>query len=82
MDRYKRYTPRVCNCPERTAFPERAVYTEEAQYCVCTSQPVSLAMAYVPVQEYKNVYGCCEALNKGTLFADLYKPYCTGGCRR
>ncbi len=75
MDRYNRYTPRVCPCP-------RPMPREDAEYCVCTSQPISLAMAYVPVQEYKNVYRCCEALEKGTLFADLYKPYCMGGCRR
>ncbi|MBR4881542.1 MAG: spore coat associated protein CotJA [Clostridia bacterium] len=52
---------------------------EDAEYCVCTSQPVSLAMAYVPIQEWGNLYRCCEALDKGTLFADLYKPYCMGG---
>ncbi|MBR6514745.1 MAG: spore coat associated protein CotJA [Clostridia bacterium] len=39
-------------------------------------------MGYVPVQEFKNIYRCCEGLDKGTLFADLYKPYCMGGCRR
>lgn len=75
MDRYNRYAPRVRPCP-------RPMPREDAEYCVCTSQPVSLAMAYVPVQEYKNVYRCCEALDKGTLFADLNKPYCMGGCRR
>ena len=82
MDRYKRYTPRICNCSERTVFSERNAFPEEKQYCVCTSQPISLAMAYVPIQEWGNICRCSEALEKGTLFGDLYKPYCMGGCRR
>ena len=75
MDRYKRYTPRVYPCP-------RPMPDTDVRYCVCTSQPVSLAMGYVPVQEFKNLYNCAEALSKGTLFAELNMPVCNGGCRR
>lgn len=79
MDRYKRYSP----CTVRTA-PRRCdgVMPRNAEYCVCTVQPVSLAMAYVPVQEFKDVFSPCEALERGSLFGELVKPYCGGGCRR
>lgn len=35
-----------------------------------------LAMAYVPMQKYENLYHETEALYRGTLFADLDKPFC------
>lgn len=36
---------------------------------------VSLAMAYVPYQNYENVYDDEKALEKGTLFASLDLPF-------
>jgi hypothetical protein len=36
---------------------------------------IKLATAYVPPQEFKEVYTLEEALNKGTLFPELYRPY-------
>lgn len=39
-------------------------------------QPDSeLARAYVPFQIMGKIYSCKEALEKGTLFPELYKPY-------
>ncbi|MDO4743687.1 MAG: spore coat associated protein CotJA [bacterium] len=34
-----------------------------------------LAMAYVPMQKFKGFYSQEEALEKGTLFTDLNKPF-------
>ena len=41
------------------------------------------AMAYVPWQEWKNLYTCEQALQRGTIFAELDKPFKgIGGCCR
>lgn len=42
-----------------------------------------LAMAYVPCQEFKTTFDLCYALNVGTIFPELCKPFCgkRGGCR-
>ncbi|HAP93463.1 MAG TPA: hypothetical protein DCM26_02415 [Desulfotomaculum sp.] len=37
--------------------------------------PVKLATAYVPRQRYGAIYSPAEALKKGTLFPELYRPY-------
>lgn len=42
---------------------------------------MTLAMAYVPEQSFKNLYSPSDALYAGTLFAELNMPYCTGGRR-
>ncbi|NLJ97723.1 MAG: spore coat associated protein CotJA [Tissierellia bacterium] len=34
-----------------------------------------LARAYVPIQIMNQVYSPSEALKKGTLFPELYRPY-------
>ena len=49
--------------------------------CLCSNQPVSLAMAYVKDQQYGKVYEPREALGRGTLFPELYMPF-SGGCGR
>ena len=43
---------------------------------------VSLAMAYVPFQQWGDVYSMDEALNRGTLFPDLEFPFERGGTRK
>ncbi|MBD9208824.1 MAG: spore coat associated protein CotJA [Eubacteriales bacterium] len=43
----------------------------------------SLAMAYVPLQSFTDLYSPEEALRRGTLFRELYMPYGGGSrCRR
>ena len=41
------------------------------------------AMAYVPCQEFTPTFELCKALNAGTIFPQLCKPFCgrRGGCR-
>lgn len=36
---------------------------------------LKLAEAYIPIQTYTESYDLSSALNKGTLFPELYKPY-------
>lgn len=79
MDRYKRYPMRGCSCPSGSVIQKKES-TEE--YCICTNQSVSLAMAYVKDQPFEYLYELCDALYKGTLFKELYKPYGMGGCRK
>lgn len=38
----------------------------------------SLAMVYSPCQDFKGLYDATEALCHGTLFSELYKPFCGG----
>jgi len=35
-----------------------------------------LAMAYVPMQRFENLYDSEHGLCRGTIFADLDKPFC------
>jgi len=39
------------------------------------SSNMELARAYVPYQQYSKNYSLSEALNKGTFFPELWKPY-------
>ena len=41
-----------------------------------------LAMAYVPFQQWGNVFDSKEALDNGTIFPDLIFPFRTGGGKR
>lgn len=40
-----------------------------------TNQPVSLAMAYVPFQQWQELYDPQLSLERGTMFAQLDKPF-------
>lgn len=39
------------------------------------------AMAYVPFQTDKEMFETEAALTKGTLFVELYKPFCRGALK-
>ncbi len=44
---------------------------------------IPLAMAYVKWQAWQDIYEPCKALERGTLFQELDKPFLgKGGCRR
>ena len=54
----------------------------------CNIQPVgrfpectAIAMAYIPFQENNDIYDDCQALERGTAFPCLDKPF-MGGCQR
>lgn len=42
---------------------------------VFTNQPISLAMAYVPFQQWRNIYDPELGIERGTIFAELDKPF-------
>ena len=48
----------------------------EGQSCLT---PTSLAMVLSPIQEWRLLYEPAKALTRGTLFAELDKPF-TGKC--
>lgn len=51
---------------------------------MCMHDPLHglpIAMAYVPWQEWKNIYAAEKALCRGTIFEELDKPFSgKGGC--
>lgn len=57
----------------------------EGQACALPKPPLPadtvLAMAYVPFQRFCNLYPPERALEAGTLFADLDKPFLGGGLK-
>ncbi len=66
--------------------------TNQTCDCAChqPSDPLSglpLAMGYVPWQTFNNTMDLCKALQLGTIFPELNKPFCgygkgkRGGCR-
>ena len=46
----------------------------------CNGNP-SLAMVYPPYQHFHALYSTNEALSRGTMFRELYKPWKAGGIR-
>lgn len=53
----------------------------DSGFCPCRACDLShadqlpLTMAYVPAQEWCNTYDTQTALNRGSLFPELYKPF-------
>lgn len=54
-----------------TIFP----MTMPTLMCSPMVEQAELAKAYIPSQEYKTNFTPEEALDKGTAFPELYKPY-------
>ena len=70
MDRYSRDFA-SCGCNAARSTRGRSLNDNDIS--------VPLAMPIMPIQEFRNLCSPCEALEKGTLFSDLYKPYCIKG---
>ena len=47
----------------------------------CNIDQFPVAMAYVPWQHWQQVYPVDKAINRGTIFPDLDKPFSMGRCR-
>ncbi len=64
-----------------TLLPENGAGESAGAGCVCSDGTVreSLAMVYSPRQYWRDAYTPAEALDRGTLFAELDKPL-TGVC--
>lgn len=63
---------------------EYPVHTENATENYCTHdllKGLPIAMAYVPWQEFKDLYPAEKGLCRGTIFEELDKPFSgKGGC--
>lgn len=59
-----------CNCQPQSSRP--AVLTPYTKQFACNQE---LAMAYVPWQQFGNLYEPDQALRNGTVFQDLNKPF-------
>ena len=67
----------------RTALRERAVAAAAEAEKEAERQGgcgMALAMSYVRPQPFENIYSAEDGFSRGTIFADLDKPY-EGGCR-
>ncbi len=78
--RYKNGPTIKCRVPVRNVCP--VTNTPSCEYAVEQVSGIDglpLAMAYVPVQKFENLYEIDAAYCAGTLFKDLDKPF-TGRC--
>ena len=70
----------------RDQTAQNAAYTRRMNGCPDTSdffpEETAIAMAYVPWQRWKELYEPCRALEAGTIFAELDKPFLGKGGRR
>ena len=76
---------RCMRCPS-SASPSPVSGMRRMDGCPDTSDffpaDIPLAMAYVKWQEWQNMYEPCEALERGTLFQELDKPFLGKGGRQ
>lgn len=76
-----------CGYNYRRSMPREAA-RPRMQQPAPSSGPTSMtkcpiAMGYVPMQEWSQPLAPCKGLQIGTIFSDLYKPFCgKGGARR
>ena len=77
MNNYPGYRPYYPTpCPSRTPEPRTASPCKPAMDCdysVVNSLP--LAMGYVPCQKFRSTFELCKALQVGTIFPELCKPF-------
>lgn len=71
---YSSYTPSRPRCEEPGAT-RREVCEERRERVNVIENPTSIAMVYSPKQCFENLYEPMKALSRGTLFADLDKPF-------
>lgn len=73
------------SCPSsmpRTSERARSSFGCPGQPCAPVDS-MPLAMAYVPWQQWQNIYEICQGFQRGTIFEDLDKPFHgRGGCNR
>ena len=65
---------KIAECPDFMKCPQ----PEPLQW----GAPIALAMMYVPVQEWQDIYEQDTALERGTLFAQLDKPFYGRSCSK
>ncbi len=94
MPNYRYHTPdhmRRNGCSRPAQVQPSAPCTEPVTEPVCCCSPneydelssMPLAMAYVPWQEWQNIYEAEKGFHRGTIFEELDKPFkgiMMGGC--
>lgn len=70
-----------CSCPKCRAERERAAVSAGESREACAVPELLPVMVFIPVQRWDTVYDCDRALDRGTLFPALDKPFFgKGGC--
>lgn len=86
---YPRQNPPTIQPRQRAGgyTPNRHLYTDNGKYDTAHTADMNyrLASVYAPYQEWQNIYNGEKALENGTIFAELDKPFygykCNkGGC--
>ena len=68
MERYPFYPPGFMRA-------EQTINMSEVHHVHRDNCDLPLAMAYVPMQHFRDVYECDKALMRGTVFCELDKPF-------
>lgn len=63
------------SCP---SMPPKPSQVSDAAECI---DQFPVGMTYVPWQVWQRVFSVETAMNMGTIFPDLFKPFTKGGCR-
>lgn len=82
LDDYWWERPKCNKCSKCNKYQVPTATLPTATLPLATTCNLPLAQAYVPLQPYGKMFSPCEALEKGTLFVDLQRPYkyCKGDC--
>ena len=59
---------------KKEVFPMEKPVEKPDSPCACLDD-LPLAMAYVPMQKWRNLYPPATALDRGTIFAELDLPF-------
>lgn len=68
----------------RNVTPQMGYYAslDIEKFCNKNIEDMPIAMAYVPYQQWRNIYEPREALKRGTIFKELDLPFtCAKECR-
>ena len=79
------YSNNRCGCMQRPQLPEPP-HINTGNSCGCAVQrpmqpDMPIAMAYVPMQRWNQVYDMSRGLTRGTIFPELDLPFVMGRCR-
>ena len=71
----RNYNMTNCNAPGCSMIDPRMMEARkrEPKDCMCDDYPIG--MAYVPRQEFKDLYDPEKSLEMGTMFLELDKPF-------
>lgn len=72
-----------CGRPGQPARKGSCSSSAHGQPCGGACQEWPLAMVWIKMQRFQDTYPLCKALQMGTIFPELCKPFCgkRGGCR-